>query len=229
MIPLFGFRQKTLPPDRHSVNWLDAERPVLGHGWQPTYYQKERNKPMTNGQVKTAGIAITSLVLGILSYILCLGPLTAIPAIICGHVAKSKIKAAAGALGGDGLARAGLILGYANIGLMIVIILSFKWARITSQAKACIGNQYQLEAAKDQYAIEYGLTKGARITFADIGPTNTALGGFMKNWPNCPASSNYANTNKSAQLSELDYDINVIGRNAVCKHCHDATPGHKLP
>jgi hypothetical protein len=165
-----------------------------------------------------------------------LGPLAAIPAIICGHVAKSKIKAAAGALGGDGLALAGLILGYVNIGLMILMgpllaaiaIPSFMRARTTSMANTCLNNLRQIEAAKDSYALECGLSNGASITFADIGPVNTARGGYMKAWPNCPASSNYANTNKSAQLSELDYEINVIGRNAVCKHCH-ATPAHKLP
>lgn len=70
---------------------------------------------------KVAGVAITSLVLGILSFIL-LGILGAIPAVICGHLAKSRIKASQGDAGGAGLALAGLILGYVNIGLTILLI-----------------------------------------------------------------------------------------------------------
>jgi hypothetical protein len=37
---------------------------------------------------------------------------TAIPAVICGHVARARIRKSGGALGGLGLATAGLILGY---------------------------------------------------------------------------------------------------------------------
>ena len=38
--------------------------------------------------------------------------ITAIPAVICGHIARSKIRKSGGALGGTGIATAGLILGY---------------------------------------------------------------------------------------------------------------------
>ena len=38
--------------------------------------------------------------------------MTAIPAVICGHIARSKIRKSGGALGGTGIATAGLILGY---------------------------------------------------------------------------------------------------------------------
>jgi hypothetical protein len=45
---------------------------------------------MTQEQTRTPGVAIASLVLGILGFLL--GPLTAIPAVIFGHVARSHIK-----------------------------------------------------------------------------------------------------------------------------------------
>ena len=63
-------------------------------------------------------MAIVSLVSGILgwSFIPLLGSLIAI---ITGHMAKKEIRESAGALGGDGLATAGLILGYIAIGLTI--------------------------------------------------------------------------------------------------------------
>ncbi len=63
--------------------------------------------------VKTSALAIWSLVLGILG-LLCFSFLTGIPAIICGHIGRTKIRQSNGTLGGDGLALAGLILGYAG-------------------------------------------------------------------------------------------------------------------
>jgi hypothetical protein len=66
---------------------------------------------------KTSAAAIWSLVLGILS-LLCFTLFTGIPAIICGHIARSNVKNSRGALSGEGMALAGLILGY--IGTFIV-------------------------------------------------------------------------------------------------------------
>src|SRR5947199_10197663 len=60
---------------------------------------------------RTAPAAIWSLVLAILSFF-CGWLITAIPAVICGHIARSKIRKSGGALGGTGIATAGLILGY---------------------------------------------------------------------------------------------------------------------
>jgi Tfp pilus assembly protein PilE len=68
---------------------------------------------------KTSAHAIWSLVLGILS-LLCFGFLAGIPAVICGHVARSNIRESQGALTGGGMALAGLILGY--IGLVITTL-----------------------------------------------------------------------------------------------------------
>lgn len=62
---------------------------------------------------KTSALAIWSLVLGILG-LLCFSFLAGIPAIICGHMGRSRIKYSQGALKGDGMALAGLILGYAG-------------------------------------------------------------------------------------------------------------------
>src|SRR6266581_8942570 len=59
---------------------------------------------------RTAPTAIWSLVLAILSFA-CGWLLTAIPAVICGHVALSKIRKSGGALRGKRIATAGLILG----------------------------------------------------------------------------------------------------------------------
>lgn len=57
------------------------------------------------------GLGIASLVLGILS-LMCFGILTGIPAIITGHMARGRAKRLPEVYGGQGMALAGLILGY---------------------------------------------------------------------------------------------------------------------
>ena len=49
---------------------------------------------------KTSSRAICSLVLSIVSFVVCPGPLAGIPAIICGHVSRSSIRKSAGTLTG---------------------------------------------------------------------------------------------------------------------------------
>ena len=56
--------------------------------------------------------AVVAVVCGAL---LCLGPLTGIPAIIAGFMARSAIKQAPHAVGGGGMALAGIILGVVNL------------------------------------------------------------------------------------------------------------------
>ena len=73
----------------------------------------------TSSTPRTAPIAIVSLVLAILSFF-CGAFLTAIPAIVCGHVAWSAIKKSGGALHGKGIATAGLILGYVAIPIAVL-------------------------------------------------------------------------------------------------------------
>src|SRR5437667_7710404 len=60
---------------------------------------------------RTPLVAIWSLILAVLSFT-CGWLFTAIPAVICGHIARSKIRKSGGTVGGKGIATAGLILGY---------------------------------------------------------------------------------------------------------------------
>ncbi|MEO6846530.1 MAG: DUF4190 domain-containing protein [Chthoniobacterales bacterium] len=69
---------------------------------------------------KTSGLAITSLILGILS-VTCCGLFTGVAAIICGHIAHSKIGRSAGELKGKRLAIAGFVLGYVSIVITIIL------------------------------------------------------------------------------------------------------------
>jgi hypothetical protein len=62
--------------------------------------------------------------MGIVGWVL-LPVVGAIIAVITGHMAKKEIRESRGLLGGDGLATAGLILGYSNIaiGLCTCLVL----------------------------------------------------------------------------------------------------------
>ncbi len=71
-------------------------------------------------QSKNDPLSIWSLVLGILSW-LCFSILAGIPAIICGHISLRRIKKNP-LLRGKGMAIAGLVLGYIQILLLIVIL-----------------------------------------------------------------------------------------------------------
>jgi hypothetical protein len=73
-------------------------------------------------------MAVTSMVLGIISLLALI--LTSVPAIICGHIARRQIRNAEGREVEEGLALAGLILGYivtVPSVLVIVVIFSIDW------------------------------------------------------------------------------------------------------
>jgi uncharacterized membrane protein YjfL (UPF0719 family) len=75
-----------------------------------------------------SGLAIASLVTGILSWVL-IPIIGAIIAVITGHMAKRQIRESNGQLSGDGMATAGLILGYVNLLLVacpccVIVILA---------------------------------------------------------------------------------------------------------
>jgi len=68
------------------------------------------------------GLAVTSLILGILSYC-CVGPILSVPGIITGHMALSRIRQYPDDLRGRGFALAGLVLGYLNIIVVVVLVV----------------------------------------------------------------------------------------------------------
>ena len=78
----------------------------------------EENKQLAP---RSAALAAVSMVLGILSYIFCMMFLFSVPAVICGHIALSRIKK--GEASGKGFATAGIVLGYVNIAISLIFIL----------------------------------------------------------------------------------------------------------
>lgn len=91
------------------------------YGWQPSGGQ-----PMAYGtpQATSSTAAIISLIFGIVSWF-ALPLIGALIAIVSGHMARGEIRRSGGNLGGDGMAMAGLILGYLNLLVTIGVICVF--------------------------------------------------------------------------------------------------------
>ncbi|HRJ27577.1 MAG TPA: prepilin-type N-terminal cleavage/methylation domain-containing protein [Fimbriimonadaceae bacterium] len=74
------------------------------------------------------------------------------------------------------------------IGILLAIAVpNFIRARESSRAKTCVANLRQIEAAKEQWAMEE--KKGATDT-----PAEADLAGadkYLKAWPTCPSGGNY--------------------------------------
>jgi hypothetical protein len=87
--------------------------------------------------------------------------------------------------------------------LAAIAIPNFVKARATSQQNACINNLRQIDAAKNEWALE----KGKRST--DV-PTKEDISPYLHSWPVCPAGGTYT--------------INAVGEQPVC-----SIPGHRLP
>ncbi|MDA0768518.1 MAG: GYF domain-containing protein [Verrucomicrobia bacterium] len=72
----------------------------------------------------TSGLAIASMVCGIVSLMLCyINGVAALPAVICGHMALKQINKALTPVGGRGMAIAGLVTGYIGLAIQLVFIV----------------------------------------------------------------------------------------------------------
>ena len=104
----------------------------------PSYYPRSR----------TSGLAVSSLVLGILGFFF----VTAILAVIFGHVSLSQIKRSLGAISGRGMAIAGLVLGYLWLAFFVVIIVLAATGVIqTATEEECRNDRFALFGAEEAY------------------------------------------------------------------------------
>lgn len=78
-----------------------------------------------NQPIRTSGTAIASLIFGIVAWV-GLPVIAALVAVICGHIARGEIRRMPpGTIEGDGMAIAGMILGYVQLVLCVLAILFF--------------------------------------------------------------------------------------------------------
>jgi hypothetical protein len=134
------------------------------------------------GDAPQKGLAVTSLVLGILAFPTCF--LTGIPAIICGHIAHSRARREPAQYGGSGMATAGLVLGYLSLLVVPIAILSAMLLPALSQAKSraqeinCRNNMKQIGLAfrtwaldnEDQFPFNVSTNKGGTLELCAMGP-----------------------------------------------------------
>lgn len=136
---------------------------------------------------KTPGLAIASLVLGIIS--LMGGAILLLPtilAIVFGHVAHSRIKKDP-KLGGSGIAIAGLVTGYVSIlfgiftaGLLAAMAIpAFQKVREESLHKAMQNDARQIAAAAQQMMLEQGEKPVAFQIDATTGAVSGPLSSYV--------------------------------------------------
>lgn len=136
------------PVDDHALQALVAEGRITAQtlvwregmaNWQPYSSLALQEAPLMNlgpssfapqmqMPVPNSGLAIASMVCGISSVagVFCfLFGIAAIPAIICGHMALSRIKKSDVTLGGKGMAITGLIMGYLAVFLLLAGLIVY--------------------------------------------------------------------------------------------------------
>lgn len=100
------------------------------------------------------------------------------------------------------------------IGILLAIAVpNFIKARETSRTKACVSNLKQIDAAKEQWAMDNKAAAGATIAggLADlVGSTN-----YIKATPECPSGGSYAT-------------IGTVGENPICSLAASTAPDHHL-
>lgn len=113
----------TSQPPAQSTGWGDSPGSYQpgGQAMGGTGWQAPPPPPFPGAGNKQQGLAIGSLVCGLLSIVCCLGLFTGIPAVVLGVIAMNKEKADPASYGGRGMAMAGAITG--GIG----ILLSLGW------------------------------------------------------------------------------------------------------
>ena len=192
-------QQPSTPNPASTSSWLNAP-PVPSQ--QPPQYAPQAQPYRAYQPPKTDGGAIASMVLGIASFVLCLSFLAGIPAIILGHISRSKIKKSMGRLQGDGMALTGLILGYISL-LFIpiiaaIVIPNLLRARISANEAAAASTVRTINTMQITYSTTYpeqgyardlatlggnctsGTAEHACLLDSQLGQANCTSGGWCQ-------------------------------------------------
>lgn len=107
----------------------------------------------------SSGLAIASMICGIVGFFT-IG-LTSLPAIIMGHIARAKIKASGGKIGGGGLAVAGLVTGYLGFVFIFLAVLAaiaipaFSGVQARGNQMKALSNAKQIVMGMKMYAANH--------------------------------------------------------------------------
>jgi competence protein ComGC len=178
-----------------------------------------------SGIAQTSGKAIASLICGLLFFI----PFLFVAAIVFGHLALSEIRKSGGRLKGEGLAIAGLVLGYMWIvAVPIVLIIAaiaipnLLRARTAANEASAVASVRMLVIAETSYATAHpdrGYTCSLSDLAADQSNVDTlATGqksGYAFELTGCtPATEGGANA--KYQVVAYPVKVNQTGTRAFC-------------
>lgn len=155
---------------------------------------------------RTSGLAIGSLVLGILGIFTC--GISAIAGLILGIVAMVKIKKSDGRLGGNGLALAGTIVSAVFLLMLPIfaamLLPALAKAKEKAQTILCMNNMKQLSIAMRMYATESQNQLPPAETWCDAIKPHVNLPQAFQ----CPAANDGQRSHFAfnAKLGRLNYD-----------------------
>ena len=181
---------------------------------------------------QTSGKATASLISGIAAYVI--APfIGAIAAVVLGHLGLSEIKKSAGRLKGDGLAIAGLVLGYLQIaGLPVILIIAaiaipnLIRAKMAANEASAVGSLRTITMGEIAYASACPKI-GFAYALAELGPNGSACPegkneidgtlatGFKSGYRFTPSAANF-----SGQAPETGFGWNAdpISPSAGTRH-----------
>ena len=170
------------PTPASTSAWLNVPPAQTQYPPQQAYPPQAQPYPGQYQPARTDGGAITSMVLGIASYVLCLSFISGIPAIITGHISYSRIKKSMGRLKGEGMALTGLILGYISLPTVLIfaaiLIPNLLRARMSANESAARNTVRTINTAQVTYSTTYP-AQGYAPDLATLGPgsINACSGG----------------------------------------------------
>lgn len=179
----------------------------------------------TIGTTETSGKAILSLVCGLLFFV----PLAFIAAIVFGHLGLSEIRRSAGRLKGEGMAIAGLVLGYLWIvGIPLILIIAaiaipnLLRARMAANESSAIASIRSISVAEVRYAQAHS-NVGFTCSLSDLAGdrlisrplANGTKNGYAFELSDCSAGAE-GTGNVKYRVVAYPVSMNATGARAFC-------------
>ncbi len=177
------------------------------------------------GSAETSSKALISLVCGLLFFV----PLAFIAAIVFGHLGLSEIRKSAGRLKGEGLAIAGLVLGYMWIvGIPLILIVAaiaipnLLRARMAANEASAVSVVRSIVAAETAYSVAH-VQEGFTCSLSSLaefnprlpGSTNGQKYGYVFELSGCTAGTE-GGANTKYQIVAYPLRVHQTGLKAFC-------------
>ncbi|MBW2261471.1 MAG: DUF4190 domain-containing protein [Deltaproteobacteria bacterium] len=124
-----------MQPVQQPMPGAAAPQPVAAPGAVPV--QPMAAAPMMKKKDET--LALVSVLLAAAAWVLQFHIFASVPAVICGHMARKKIKNDPEKFGGDGMAKAGVIIGWINIVIIMLGIVAWVLVIVAGCVMAMLG------------------------------------------------------------------------------------------